>query len=245
MKKRTKIIIIILAVVAVLIGVIVYISIGELREEDILKQEVVNFSNKDLLNDDFSIEVKTTGDRAYIEEAVKKYYLELSNNIKVIDSYLTNNIELQNVLTLESLINNRPTYEESLKIVSEAKNEVSKALNNIIKLCDEDTIKNLIDKKKLDDPDYYYDFYMQLMGTDKDLEKLKEVKENMETLTSDLEEFLDKVTEILYFLESNDSLITYSDTISFANDDLLLRYQTLVNELSEIANRMNSYSNNI
>lgn len=75
MKKKKsikKIIIGIVIAVVIFLGLIFFMAYKELQEEDILKQEIINYSNKDLATDDYSIKVKTTGDRAYVEEAVKE-----------------------------------------------------------------------------------------------------------------------------------------------------------------------------
>ena len=241
MKKKKgikKIIIGIIIVFVIIIGLITFMAVKELQEEDILKQEIINYSNKDLITDDFKIEVKTTGDRAYIEEAVKKYYKSLSDSVKAINSYL-NDEELTNILTINSLRNDSPNYTKSHALISNTKSKVTKELKNISSLCEEDTIKNLIDKDKLSDSEYYYDFYLDLMYTKKDLETLKSTKEQMETLSNNLNEFLDKVDEILTLLETNANYIEYTDTdIYISDDNILNEYNNLLNELTNLANNM-------
>ena len=239
MKKNIKKIIIgIVIVIVIILGLIFFTAFKELQEEDILKQEIVNYSNKDLATDDYPIEVKTTGDRAYVEEAVKKYFKSLSDSVKAINSYL-NDEELTNILTIDSLRNNSPNYTNSHAIISNTKSKVTKELENISSLCDEDTIKNLIDKDKLSDSEYYYDFYLDLMYTEKDVEELKNIKEEMENLSNNLNLFLDKVDEILTFLEINANYIEYSDTdIYISDDNILNEYNNLVNELTTLANNM-------
>ncbi len=248
MKKKKgikKIIIGIIIVFVIIIGLITFMAVKELQEEDILKQEIINYSNKDLITDDFKIEVKTTGDRAYIEEAVKKYYKSLSDSVKAINSYL-NDEELTNILTVNSLRNDSPNYTKSHNLISNTKSKVGKELENIKSLCEEDTIKNLIDKDKLSDSEYYYDFYLDLMYTKKDLETLNSTKEEMETLSNNLNEFLDKVDEILTFLETNANYIEYTDTnINFTNDALLNEYNNLLDELTSKANNMTQEESDI
>ena len=244
-KGIKKIIIGIVIVILIFLGLIFFMAFKELQEEDILKQEIVNYSNKDFVTDDFSIEVKTTGDRAYIEEAVKKYYKSLSDSIKAINSYL-NDEELTNILTLNSLRNDSPKYLKSHELINNTKNKVTKELENISSLCEEETIKNLIDKDKLSDSEYYYEFYLDLMYTKKDLELLNATKKEMETLSTKFNEFLDKVDEILTFLETNANYIEYTDTnINFANDSLLDEYNTLVNDLTILANNMTNKESDI
>ena len=248
MKKKKgikKIIIGIIIVFVIIIGLITFMAVKELQEEDILKQEIINYSNKDLITDDFKIEVKTTGDRAYIEEAVKKYYKSLSDSVKAINSYL-NDEELTNILTINSLRNDSPNYTKSHNLISNTKSKVGKELENIKSLCEEDTIKNLIDKDKLSDSEYYYDFYLDLMYTKKDLETLKSTKEQMETLSNNLNEFLDKVDEILTLLETNANYIEYTDTdIYISDDNILNEYNNLLNELTALANNMTNKESDI
>ena len=237
-KGLKKIIIGIVIVIVVILGLIFFTAFKELQEEDILKQEIINYSNKDLMKDDYPIKVKTTGDRAYVEEAVKKYYKSLSDSVKVINSYL-NDEKLTNILTIESLRNDSPNYLRSHTLISNTKSKVTKELENISSLCEEETIKNLIDKDKLSNSEYYYDFYLDLMYTEKDLEMLNSTKEEMEILSTKLNEFLDKVDEILTFLETNANYIEYTDTdIYISDDNILNEYNNLIEELTTLANNM-------
>ena len=248
MKKKKsikKIIIGIVIAVVIFLGLIFFMAYKELQEEDILKQEIINYSNKDLATDDYSIKVKTTGDRAYVEEAVKKYYKSLSDSVKAINSYL-NDEELTNILTIESLRNDSPNYLKSHTLISNTKSKVTKELENISSLCEEDTIKNLIDKDKLSDSEYYYDFYLDLMYTEKDLEMLNSTKEEMEILSTKLNEFLDKVDEILTLLETNANYVEYTDTdIYISDDNILNEYNNLFDELTTLANNMANTENEI
>ena len=241
MKKKKsikKIIIGIVIAVVIFLGLIFFMAYKELQEEDILKQEIINYSNKDLATDDYSIKVKTTGDRAYVEETVKKYYKSLSDSVKAINSYL-NDEELTNILTVESLRNDSPNYLKSHTLISNTKSKVTKEIENISSLCEEETIKNLIDKDKLNDSEYYYDFYLDLMYTEKDIEMLNSTKEEMEALSNNLNEFLDKVDEILTFLETNANYIEYTDTdIYISDDNILNEYNNLIEELTTLANNM-------
>ena len=244
-KLIKKIIIGIVIVVVIIIGLIFFMAFKELQEEDILKQEIINYSNKDLSKDNYPIEVKTTGDRAYVEEAVKKYYKSLSDSVKTINSLL-NDEELTNILTINSLRNDSPNYTKSHTLISDTKSKVTKELENISRLCEEDTIKNLIDKEKLSDSEYYYDFYLNLMYTKKDLENFKSTKEEMATLSNNLNEFLNKADEILTFLETNANYIEYTNTdIYISDNNILNKYNNLIEELKIMADNMANKENDV
>lgn len=247
MKKKKIIkwfIIIIVVTIISFLALCGYWVVQDLKQEEILKQEIINYSHKNLESDDFTVTVKTTGDYAYVEEAIKKYYKDLSDNIKNMNKYLTDE-DFMTLLAPSSLVNDRPNYSNSQNKLKTTKENLNKHLEAINNLCDEKTIKNLIDKEKLEDYDYYYNFYLKLMYTKKDQETLKNLKEEMDTTLKKLNEFLDKAQEILVLLEKNDSVIQYeNNSIYFNSTEALNEYNRLVSELQIMAKNFTITKNN-
>lgn len=232
-KSKLKYIFIIISTLILIFAIIIgYRVIKDLEQEDILKKEIVNITNKDLLTDNYDIEVKTTGDYAYIEEAVKKYFKELSDNVKTINNYL-NDENLIYILSAENLKNDGPKFEKSYKILKDTKDKTTSAIQRIIELCKEDTIKDLIDKDKVDD--YSYDLYLELMYTKKDLEELKTTQIEIQTISNDLIAFLDKVEQMINMLSTNsDKWYIEKDQLYFETDNLVNQYNKLYKELNDI-----------
>lgn len=232
-KSKKNIFLIIGVVIAICIAAIAYLVVIDLKQEDLLKKEIVNISNKDLLTDNYDIEVKTTGDYAYVEEAVKKFYKELSDSVKTMNFYL-NDEELTNILSAENLASDGPHFQKSYQILEETRKNSTEAIEKIANLCDEETIKNLIDKDKVDS--YYYELYQKLMYTKDDLKEFAETKQEMQTLSENLNIFLDKVKEMLNMLENNsNSWIIENGQLYFDTDELVAEYNALYNELNQIA----------
>lgn len=239
-KTLKKVILAVVVIVVAFAAMIIYFVAKDLKQEELLKQEIVNYSNKNLQTDEFPIVVKTTGDYAYVEEAVKKYYKNLSDNVKALNSYLKND-KLLTVLSPNSLKDDRPAYASSHEVIKSTKDKVNEALKNIDELCDEKTIKSLIDKEKLDDGEYYYDLYLKFMYTKKDKEELDKTRKSMEEVSKAFNEYLDKADEILTFLQANDSVIEYKGNgVYFSSNSQLEQYNKLVTELQDIANSMNN-----
>ncbi len=231
-------------IVVAFLGLCGYWVIEDLKQEEILKQEIINYSNRNLETDDFTVTVKTSGDYAYVEEAIKKYYKELSDNIKGMNKYLTDD-DFMTLLAPNNLANDRPSYTNSQNKLKNTKENLNKYLEAINKLCDEKTIKSLIDKDKLEDYDYYYDFYLKLMYTEKDKKALADLRNQMDSILKQLNQFLDKASEILVFLEKNDSLIQYENNkLYFNSTESLNQYNKLINELQLMAKNFttNNYS---
>ena len=227
-------------ILIIFVGIIGYLVVKDLEQEDILKKEIVNLANKDLVTDNYDIEVKTTGDYAYIEEAIKTYYKNLSDSVKTINNYL-NDEDLINILSATNLENDGPKFENSYKILSETREQSNLAMQTIIDLCSEDTIKDLIDKKKIDD--YSYDLYLELMYTEDDLEDFAKTKAEMQTVSNNLNTFLDKVEAMIKMLESNsDYWFIDEGQLYFEKDSLVTEYNNLYNDLNDFVN--NNFTDN-
>ena len=231
--KKKNLFLFISVIVLIIVGGIAYLVVKDLKQEDLLKQEIINLSNRDLLTDDYRIEVKTTGDYAYIEEAIKKFYKELSDSVKILNNSM-NDEEIIQILSADNLQEDRPHFEKSYRVLENARANSTDALKKIASMCDEEAIKSLIDPEKVDD--YYMELYQKLMYTEEDLKKFQETKLVMETLTENINIFLDKVKEILNMLEENNEFwIIENGQLYFTEDSLVDEYNTLYEELKTIS----------
>lgn len=228
-----KVLLIIGVVVLIFVGVVGYNIVKDLEEEKLLKQEIVNLTNKDLAKDDFSIEVKTKGDYAYIEESIKKYYKELSDNVKKTNELMLDD-ELINVLSPSNLASEDKSFSRSYKKVTNAKEEMHKVLDSLIELCTEEKILSLIDKDKVDS--YYYDLYKDLMYTEEDLKDMEQTKKSAELLSESLDDFFDKMLEMLDFLkETHGKWYIEDNMLYFLNDNHVTEYNNLYKDLQKLA----------
>ena len=87
-------------------------------------------------------------------------------------------MKIINILTADNLATDGSKFEKSYQILKESRTNTTVAIENIVHLCEEETMKNLIDQDKVDN--YSYELYLQLMYTEEDLKTLKETKK-MET----------------------------------------------------------------
>ena len=234
MKK--KIGIIIGAIIIIIVALFAYLIAKDFKQEEILKQEIVNLTNKDLATDDFKFEVKTSGDYAYIEESIKKYYQELSNLVKR-TNILMQNEDLTNVLSTANLAQEDENLSKSFETVTKAKSEMKKILDNMIELCTEEKILSLIDKDKVDS--YYYELYKELMYTEEDLKELESLKKEVEELSTALDNFWNKVLEMLDFLKVNrDGWFIEEGQLYFKQNSHVETYNRLFQELQSLASKM-------
>ncbi len=240
MKKR--IIIVVGLLVLVLFGGIGYYFYLMNTQEDMLKQEIINYANKDLIKDDYVVNVKTKGDYAYIEETIKKYYKELSYNIKTINNYLIDS-ELENLITSDNFEADRPEFVNSYKTIDDTKKSINTSIDKVKELCSEDYIKNLVSEKIHED--YYKKLYDSLMCTNKDIQELKDIRMDTEELANNLNIFLDKAKEIINILKLNDKAWSIDKgSVYITNRKVLDEYNSKYKDLKDIVeNKLSKYKN--
>ncbi len=213
----------------------------DLKQEDILKQEITNFISQDLATGNFEVEIKTKGDYAYIERAVKNHFKNLSENVKSVNDY---NDKLSSYLEPEKLQMDRPNYKAAHNMVNNTKIKIKKTMDNIKDLCKEEKIKNLLDKNKIDDYKYYYDFYIQLIYTKEDQEMFQNTAKKVEKTSKYMNEYLEKIDQLLYYLEEIDKQIQYTkEHVYFETEEALQKYKNFLIELDNITEKINSKNN--
>ena len=234
MKK--KILILLVIIVIIICGGFGYYYYLLSNQRGILEQEIINYTNKDLVEDEFVISVKTKGTYAYIEEVIKKYYRDLSSNIKEVNDYLMDS-ELDNLLSADNLESDGPKFVNSYKLINDTRKDLDKYMNKIKELCSEDYVKDLV-KDKVHDK-YYMDVYNGLMCTNKDIEELKDVRIEVEELYNNFNLLLNKTEEILKYLEGNkNSWYIDRDGRLYINDDsILAEYNKKNKELKDIKDK--------
>lgn len=239
MKKKIIIMILIISIVS--FGLIMFFVVKNLKQEEVLWQEDLSkVSSKNLVTGNFIIGIKTISDYAYIEEVAKKYNKKISDSIKIINSYLDNG-DLKSFLSLESLIDDSPNFITTHSTIKNTKEKINKTFQNIVELCSEEAIKELIDKEKNSDSDYYYDLYLKLMYTEKDIEEMAKLKKEMESSSKYINKYLDKIDEILTFLQTNNSDIEYNNNaIYFKSEIVLNNYKKLISELDTLTFKSSS-----
>ena len=245
-KKSLKIVLSIIGIIIIsFIILVVYEYINMSKQEELLKNEVINYMSKDLEKDNYYITIKTKGDYAYIEQAIKKYYKNLSDNIKDINNYI-NDKNLTNTMNPKLIAENRPNYFSNHQIIKNYKNKLNKSFENISMLCDKEYIKNLLDKEKFEDYEYSYEIYKNLMYTKEDLKNLENTKIEIKQTNNNLNNMLDKMDEILVFFEVNNENWDYEDgKFYFENETLVNKYNSLFRQLSDIVRTLDYEEENI
>lgn len=232
MKKVIIGVIIAIVVVAIVgIGILV---VNDFRQEDILRQEMLEFENLtraeniDLDQIDQKIrEIKTTGDYGVLEKAMKDYLADVVNATVGIADVL-NDERIVNVLTPENYAEDGPDFVQTKQFLEEAKGKIEQYKTEVLTLLTNEGAMSYIENKNLDD--YYIDLYKEIA-----LSEDTAIEEDNAELEASLDEavkILDVETQVINFLSENkDGWEIQGENIVFNSEELQNQYDELVSQI--------------
>ena len=230
MKK--KIIIIACIIVAVIVGVLTYTVISELKQEDKLKTELSELSDltneKTIDMDEINKRLDrtiTTGDYAEVEDAFKSYLRDSFDNIiEIVD--LINDEKITTLLTADNYKTDGKEFTESKNYISEVRQKLEERKEKYSEYMTKEKAMSYIEDKGLDS--YYVDLYEQEFVGDMDSIKDTTVEDSID----DIIEILNISEKVLNLLSENPNSWTIDgENIVFSNDNLSNQYNELINSI--------------
>ena len=225
-KEIIGVIIDIVLVIVVGIGILV---VNDFRQEDILRQEMLEFENLtraeniDLNQIDQRIrELKTTGDCGVLEKAMKNYLADVVNTSIDIANVL-NDEKIINTLTPENYEADGPDFVQTKQFLEEAKSKIEENKTKVLELLTNEGAMSYIENKNLDQ--YYIDLYKEIV-----LSEDTAIEEDTNELESSLNEaikILDIETQVINFLSENKSGWNIQD------GNIVFNSETLQNQYNE------------
>ncbi len=232
MKKAIiGVIIAIVLVVAVGIGILV---VKEFKQEDILRQEMLEFENLtraeniDLDQIDQRIrEIKTTGDYGVLEKAMKDYLADVVN-VSVSIANVLNDERFVNALTPANYVEDGPDFVQTKQFLEQAKGEIEQYKEEVLTLLTNEGAMSYIEDKNLDQ--YYIDLYKEIALSEDTA--IEEDNAQIEASLDEATRILDIETQIINFLSEN------KDGWEVQGDNIVFNSQTLQNQYNEYVNQI-------
>ena len=230
MKK--KIIIAVVVIVALIIGVLGYMVISDMGQEDKLKtelSEINDLANAETIDmDEINKRLDrtvTTGDYAKVEEAFKSYLRDnFDNSIEIAD--LINDERITTLLTADNYKTDGKDFTESKNYISTTKQKLEEYKEKYSEYMTKEKAMSYIEDKGLDS--YYVDLYEQEYVGDMDSAKDTTVEDSIDEIIS----LLDTSEKVLNLLSNNqDTWNVEGDNIVFSNDSIRNQYAELINSI--------------
>lgn len=230
MKK--KIIIAIVVIVVAIIGVLGYMVISDMGQEDKLKtelSEINDLANAETIDmDEINKRLDrtvTTGDYAKVEEAFKSYLRDnFDNSIEIAD--LINDERITTLLIADNYKTDGKDFTESKNYISTTKQKLEECKEKYSEYMTKEKAMSYIEDKGLDS--YYVDLYEQEYVGDMDSAKDTTVEDSIDEIIS----LLDTSEKVLNLLSNNqDTWNVEGDNIVFSNDSIRNQYAELINSI--------------
>ena len=231
--KKTIIWIITAIVLVIVIGIGVLV-VKDFKQEDILRQEMLEFENLtraetiDLDAIDQRIrELKTTGDYGVIEKAMKDYLADVVN-VSVDIANILNDERMTNILTPANYAEDGPDFVETKQFLQESMEKIEQYKNEVLELLTNEKAMSYIENKNLDQ--YYIDLYKEIALSEDTA--LDEDNAEIENSLNEANQILETETQIINFLSENKgNWEVQGENIVFNSDALTNQYNEYVSQL--------------
>lgn len=131
-KKRNQILLIGLVIVIVIAVILLGIFFGTgFYQKIVLYNEVERISRLDITKDQFDTEIKSTGEYAKVEEAIKEYFSEYSKSLQASLNAISEE-NLNKIMSDENLIEDAPNFEKTLENIQKTKEDFNTNVDALI-----------------------------------------------------------------------------------------------------------------
>lgn len=228
-KNRNIIIGTVVGVVLLIIGFIGYIVIGDLKQEDILRNEIKIMSEKDVTKDRYNNPIKTKEDYAVVEKAIKEYLddyaVTLQNVMKIIEDKT-----IINMLTADNYQKDGPDFKASKEFLTNTKKTLNEGLTKLSNMTSTETIMKNIEDRKLDK--YYNDLYKELMLNGIAEKDFETAKQYLQTAGNQMNNLLNVEEQVI------DLLIANKGKWKIENGKIVFQETATLNKYNELCNKL-------
>ena len=183
-----------------------------------LKREVIELSKLDITKDRYNRKIKSHGDYATVEKAIKDYMDEYAVDIQYL-SKMMNDERLSTILSYSNYEKDGPEFKESLDYLEKSKKEYNEKIDKLIANLDEENIDNYIYTRINDE--YYVSLYHELIFETPMIDNLKNTKTLLEESREKINLIYDTCIDTLnYLCLYNDKWKLEDGEIKFQTEDM-------------------------
>ena len=196
-----------------------------------LKREVIALSKLDITKDRYNRKIKSHGDYAIVEKAIKDYMDEYAVDIQYL-SKMMNDERLSTILSYSNYEKDGPEFKESLDYLEKSKKEYNEKIDKLIANLDEENIDNYIYTRLNDE--YYVSLYHELIFETPMIDNLKNTKTLLEESREKMNLIYDTCIDTLnYLCLYNDKWKLEDGEIKFQTEDMYNYYMSLISKVQK------------
>lgn len=229
--KKKKFFIIFCIIILDIFLIIGFLVIRDSISFNSLKNEVEELSKLDITKDRYNRKIKSSGDYAKVESAIKEYLDNYAVKIQHLSKMMNDN-KLSTILSYDNYVADGPNFNNSLDYLEKSKKEYNEIINQLLVNLDDENINNYI-YTKIKDP-YYVSLYQELIFKTEMIDTLDSTRVLLEGSKTKMNNIYDTCIETLNYLKLYQNKWKLEDgEIKFQDDDMLNYYSSLVSRVNE------------
>ena len=204
--------------------------IRDMTSRNIIKKEVIALSELQFTEDNFNTDIKSSGEYAIVETAIKKYLDDYATEVQILLSVKDDEL-LSGLLDSDNYLRDGPLFDESFEYIELTKNNYN--MDILMNRINEGAIYNYIYNYDVD-----YDsveLYSNLLVDYNILGKIEEMQEKLKDEKVLIDSYIDSISDVLTYLKNNSNMYNMVDgEIVFYDEVMQNQYNDLFNKTKRI-----------
>ncbi len=228
--KKTHIIIIIILILVIILAIAGIFGRDFIQKRTLIKEVNNIVENKDLSVDTVNTDdIKTSGEYAKVEKAIKTYLNDYAIEIQKIIS-IAQDEKVSSLLSINNYEEDGPEFTKTLSFIDETKKQLEECSEKTIALMEKDKMFKYIENYNLSEK---YNKLFETLMLDEDTEKeLKQIKEDLQESITKIEGNLQVANDTINFLNE------HKREWSISNNTVLFNSQNLVDQYNELIGKL-------
>lgn len=206
--------------------------IRDMTSRNIIKKEVIALSELQFTEDNFNTDIKSSGEYAIVETAIKKYLDDYATEVQILLSVKDDEL-LSGLLDSDNYLRDGPLFDESFEYIELTKNNFNYNMDILMNRINEEAIYNYIYNYDVD-----YDsveLYSNLLVDYNILGKIEEMQEKLKDEKVLIDSYIDSISDVLTYLKNNSNMYNMVDgEIVFYDEVMQNQYNDLFNKTKRI-----------
>lgn len=232
-KKRKLALFFIFSIVDIIL-LIVFLVVRDATIYNDLESEVSRLSKIDYLTEKCNPSIRSRGGYAVLEKSFKNYinnYYDDYHDILI----LINDDKFKSILSYDNYSNDGPLFDFSIDYLNSVKNDFNNNIDNLIKMSSRKSISSYLYSKTSDS--YFIKVADDLFLQDEVIAVFNRDKLVLIDIKDKVNKIIDNSLAVLSFLSTtSDYWILEDGEIKFVNQDLVIQYNNLVNDIPKQGN---------
>ena len=230
MSSKRKFFFVFIFIVLDIFLLIGFLTIRDITMENRLRHEMSVLSELDMTQDRYSLKIRTNGEYAIVEKAIKGYLdstaVLLQDTLKVVKDE-----KLLHILSYQNYVEDGKEFQQSLSYLESMKKDFNHNMDDLFLKLDSKTIQKYIRSKTKDQG--LWNLYEELILSDTMRGDFQEISDLLGKTQERMNGIFDTSHDVLLFLmENQDSWVLEDGEIKFQTDALYQQYMGYIMKLN-------------